>query len=307
MLQLPIFTAFTIMLHGASRAAVGVRRAAGPCAGADASAGLSGTLQLLVRTLPVMPAHLYEAELEKSLQSAGAMVRWAITAVDDETVTAEVILLPHSRSAPPRSVPTTMSLSDGWMRTSGLQLVACAEHVVAAAAVLADAKSCDEEEPRALSACGCKLGKAGRSCEAAADSLDEGEWAAATAPLSNAARSLAAAAASLLKTSASEQSCQREELSVALAEAAAELEDASSVTGCISLAAAAGPSVSACGEALSVASLALGAYAEELNDGVTAAHAEAGAPLVDASACLREAGVAMAESGASLEHGNRPL
>ena len=42
-----------------------------------------------------MPAHLYEAELEKSLQSEGAMVRWAITAVDAETVTAEVVLLPH--------------------------------------------------------------------------------------------------------------------------------------------------------------------------------------------------------------------
>ena len=52
MLQLAIVTAVTFVLHGASRAAVGVSRAAGPCAGADASVGLSGTLKLVVRTTP---------------------------------------------------------------------------------------------------------------------------------------------------------------------------------------------------------------------------------------------------------------
>ena len=53
MLQLGIVTAVTFVLHGASRAAVGVvSRAAGPCAGADASVGLSGTLKLVVRTTP---------------------------------------------------------------------------------------------------------------------------------------------------------------------------------------------------------------------------------------------------------------
>ena len=46
--MLAIVTAATFVLHGTSRAAVGVRRAAGPSAGADASIGLSGTLKLLV-------------------------------------------------------------------------------------------------------------------------------------------------------------------------------------------------------------------------------------------------------------------
>ena len=68
-----------------------------------------------------MPAHLYEAELEKSLESEGAMVRWAITSVDAETVTAEIVLLPHRPSphdgpSPPdgpvsrRTAPPTMTL-----------------------------------------------------------------------------------------------------------------------------------------------------------------------------------------------------
>ena len=46
--MLAIVAAASFVLHGASRAAVGVRRAAGPSAGADASVGLSGTLKLLV-------------------------------------------------------------------------------------------------------------------------------------------------------------------------------------------------------------------------------------------------------------------
>ena len=257
--------------------------------------GASGSLRLLVRVLPMMPAHLYESALEKSLQSEGDMVRWYISRVDEEsqTVTAEVVLLP--RAPPPRGAPTMM-VSDGWMRTSGNQMLACADHVLAAAAVLGEDQR-GEEEPGALSAGATELGNAGRSCTAAADSLDEREWAAATEPLSDAARSLTAAAASL----------HGHGCGAALAAAAAELADASSVTGCISLAAAAGPSVSACGEALSTASLALGAYAEGLEVGVAAAHAEAGARLRDASACMGEAGVAMVESGANLEQGKRPL
>ena len=46
--MLAIVAASSFVLHGASRAAVGVRRAAGPSAGADASVGVSGTLKLLV-------------------------------------------------------------------------------------------------------------------------------------------------------------------------------------------------------------------------------------------------------------------
>ena len=69
--------------------------------------------------------------------------------------------------------------------------------------------------------------------------------------------------------------------------------------------------MTACGVALSAASLALGAHAHAVgrNDGVgvTAEHREAGARLAEASGCLREAGAAMAESGANLEQGKRPL
>ena len=55
--MLAIVAAASFVLHGASRAAVGVRRAAGPSAGADASVGLSGTLKLLVLAPAEAVAH----------------------------------------------------------------------------------------------------------------------------------------------------------------------------------------------------------------------------------------------------------
>ena len=55
--MLAIVTAASFVLHGASRAAVGVRRAAGPSAGADASVGLSGTLKLMVLAPAEAVAH----------------------------------------------------------------------------------------------------------------------------------------------------------------------------------------------------------------------------------------------------------
>ena len=257
----------------------------------------TGGLQLLVRTLPVMPAHLYEAELESSLREQGDIVRWYISRVEDDIATAEVVLRP--RSSKPRGGKPTMCEreggSSGSMLACGDHLMRCGDEMVAAAAVLGENQR-DEEEPGALSAGGCELVNVGRACTAAAAHLDEGEWGAATYPLDDAAGGLAAAAASL-----GSHGCGS-----SLDDGSTALGDAASVTGCMMLAAAAGPSLAACGHALEAASVGLGTYADGLAEGVTTAHAEAGSRLRQASLALRDAGVAMASSGEALEQGRPP-
>lgn len=267
-------------------AAVG-RASAGQRGGCMSDA--DGALKMVTLEMPKMPAHLYEAEVKQRLE--GEVIRWYISRVEGETVYAEVVVMPPR---PGRGGTPTMCASgpDGWMRSCSDHLLACADHVVAAAAVLGENQR-DEEEPGALSAGGCALANVGRSCDQAADKLEEREWQQATEPLADAASSLEAASANL----------EGHGCAGALADAAAALEDASSVTGCMSLAAAAGPSLAECGEALAAASSGLGSYAEGLEAGVTPAHAESGTRLRAASEALRDAGAAMAEAGMSLELG----
>lgn len=255
--------------------------------------GTSG-LQLLVRTLPVMPAHLYEAELESSLREQGDIVRWYISRVEDEIATAEVVLRPRT-STPRGGKPVMCEGEGGWMLACGNALMKCGDEMVAAAAVLGENQR-DEEEPGALSAGGAELVNVGRACTAAAAHLDEGEWGAATYPLDDAAGGLASAAASLAA-----HGC-----GTSLDDGSTALGDAASVTGCMMLAKAAGPSLAACGNALEAASVGLGTYADGLIEGVTTAHAEAGSRLRQASLSLRDAGAAMASSGEALERGEPP-
>ena len=89
--------------------------------------------------------------------------------------------------------------------------------------------------------------------------------------------------------------------SAGLLAAAAELEDASCVTGCISLAAAAGPNLRAAGEALQEGSGTLRGRADDLASGPTAAHAEASESLRGAADALDAAGLCLVEAGDALE------
>jgi len=256
-----------------------------------AASGLQAGLQLLVRTLPVMPAHLYEAGLVQSLKPQGDIVRRYTSKVDEDTATLEVVLLPCKQATSRTSFPPVACLrGEGWLFACGDGLLDCANHLEAAAAVLSEFPMCDEEEPGAMSAAGSELARAGHSCQVAAACFDQGDWPAATEPLCDAAGSLASAAANL------DAWCG----GAPLANAAAQLDDASSVT------AAAGPSMVECGSALVVASIDLDAYADELAVEGTPAHAEAGAVLRHASAALRDAGAAMEASGAALERGDPP-
>ena len=173
------------------------------------------------------------------------------------------------------------------------RLLFSADAIVAAAAVLGENQR-QEEEPGRLSSGGCALANVARDCALVGAALDEKDWEAATEPLAAVAVSLSTAAASL------------EGLveGTALSEAAYEIEDASCVTGCISLAAAAGPNLEAAGELVGRAGGALRAHGEGmLNAGTTAAHVEAGNRLCEAGGATAEAGEHMAEAGRRLEAG----
>ena len=74
-----------------------------------------------------------------------------------------------------------------------------------------------------------------------------------------------------------------------------------------SLAAAAGPSRHASGEAMLQGSKALICQAAALGAGPTAAHAEGGRRLGDAGKELEVAGSSLCDAGAALEEGRRPL
>ena len=173
------------------------------------------------------------------------------------------------------------------------RLADAADAIVAAAAVLGE-NQCQEEEPGRLSAGGCALANAGRDVELMGQHISDADWPAATEPLAAVAVSLASAATfleGLVEASA-------------LLAAADECEEASCVTGCISLAAAAGPNIEAAGLLITEAGGAIAAHGEGmLSAGTSAAHTEAGRQLCEAGAAVEGAGEHMAVAGRRLEDG----
>ena len=178
-------------------------------------------------------------------------------------------------------------------------LATCAEafstasdRVVAAAAVLGENQRI-EEEPGALSALGGALANAGRDLVVAAAALDEdADWPAAADALAGVAGSLREAAAA-----------SDAEGMDGLDGAAAELEDASCVTGCIALAAAAGPNLQEAAAGVNLASIWLGSRSEALDTGCTPAHRAAGDCMSAAALAMKEAARSLHDAGARLESG----
>jgi hypothetical protein len=136
-----------------------------------------------------------------------------------------------------------MSVSADAMASSSRALMAAADHIVAAAAILGE-NQCEEEDPASLSSGGCSIANAARDAAAVSEALARREWEDATDPLAAMAGSLFASAA-----------CLEDICGAALGEAGIELEDASQVTGCIQLAAAAGQLIIGAGESLASAGL----------------------------------------------------
>ena len=85
--------------------------------------------------------------------------------------------------------------------------------------------------------------------------------------------------------------------------AAAELEDASCVTGCIALAAAAGPNLQEAAAGVNLASIWLGSRSEALDTGCTPAHRAAGECMSAAALAMKEAARSLHDAGARLESG----
>ena len=120
-------------------------------------------------------------------------------------------------------------------------------------------------------------------------------WQGATEPLAAVAVSLDTAAASF------DGVINQSEV---LSAAAAELEEAASCTGCIMLAAAAGPNLVAAGELIGVAGEALADHGAGMSEaGFTPAHDEAGVRLQEGGEAVAEAGMALVEVGVRLEEG----
>ena len=144
------------------------------------------------------------------------------------------------RPAVPRRRATRITACEPSLGRAGRHLEACGDALVAAAAVLGE-NQFQEEEPGSWSAAGCALAISGRDFAEATAALADSNWEAATGPLASAAAQFCIAAAS---------TASHADASAAFEEAAAAVEDASSCTGCISLAAAAGPSLAEGGAAL---------------------------------------------------------
>ena len=177
----------------------------------------------------------------------------------------------------------------------GLQLTAAADRMVSAAAVLGESQQ-QEENPTALSACGGALAKAGAELRAAARSLSEdGDWECTAEALLSVATSLKTASAAL--------EASGDAGSVEFAVMAAELEDASTVTGCIALAAAAGPNLIAAGEALADAASAIRGRGVDLANGASAAHVTAGEELSAAAGFMEASAAQLCTGGEQLEAG----
>jgi hypothetical protein len=178
----------------------------------------------------------------------------------------------------PSSLP--MSMAAPALSRCATSLRTCSDYITAAGA---------HSESVALATAGDALGKAGRECDVASFQLGALDWGETAISFAAAAQALAAAAASLESPLADE---------IELASAA--LKEGSSVSGCISLAAAAGPELAEAGEALCRAGGLLDSNLI-VNCGEAAAQ-----QLSLASGALTAAGSQMRLQGELLEAG-RPL
>ena len=138
------------------------------------------------------------------------------------------------------------------------------------------------------------MGRAANELAAASHALLEGDWPSATMPLAESAVFLSAAAASMSDAI----TCD------GLHDAAREIDDAASVTGCIALAAAAGPSLQAAAEALSDFGDALVEFGSLLeSEGATSSHADAGQRVQKAARAASDSAKGLATAGVLLEEG----
>ena len=200
------------------------------------------------------------------------------------------------RPAVPRRRATRITACEPSLGRAGRHLEACGDALVAAAAVLGE-NQFQEEEPGSWSAAGCALAISGRDFAEATAALADSNWEAATGPLASAAAQFCIAAAS---------TASHADASAAFEEAAAAVEDASSCTGCISLAAAAGPSLAEGGAALqarrnSLASTATGwqtstERARAASPARASSEERASSLLPENSSCSRDRGSRAAKS-----------
>ena len=150
---------------------------------------------------------------------------------------------------------------------SAASLLEASEHLLAAAAGPDDA---------AWSAAGSALASAARELNRAGEAIADGDWPCATEPLAAAASSFARArfpvGDALLKS------------------VSAQLLDASNVSGCISLAAAAGPNLVAAAEALAGAGSALCLHGAAMPSTSNSRLHQAGLAIVAASKQMHDCG-----------------
>lgn len=161
-------------------------------------------------------------------------------------------------------------------------LATAGERLVAAAAVLGEGDG----------ACGGALSDAGPHLDAAAGGLDGADWECA-------ADAIAAVAGCLREAGSATDG----DAAAALVEAATQLEDASEVTGCISLAAAAGPNLQDAATGLDEVASAFGTRAEDLAGASTPAYEAASKAMREAAEAMMAAASSLREAGVQLENG----
>ena len=186
------------------------------------------------------------------------------------------------------------------IRTPSSCLAASSTELAHASTLLADVavllqESQEQAAPRELSG---SLAAAAQELKCAAHALSEGDWPAAADPIGQAGTSFALAAAFL------EELSQTPSSSAGFVTAAAELADAASVTGCIALAAAAGPNLQFAGEALGESAGALLSHGATLiENGETSVRQATGGKLCDAARAMQASALSMCEAGIALEGG----
>ncbi|KAL3893599.1 MAG: hypothetical protein SGPRY_014117 [Prymnesium sp.] len=216
-----------------------------------------------------------------------------------------------SGTSSPRSLPPRVVLPPIVRRVSSPSLslhaqepliASCASDFAKASHSLVMAARALSESPQ-LEQAASRLTEGGGALSAASISFAEvshllseesQDWEAATSPLSEAAGQLRTAGSSLSPIDGG-----------ALGRSALELETASCTTGCISLAAAAGPDLQAAGDDIEVAGAAVMAYGETLltSTASTAAHGAAAKQFNAAGSALKSAGSLLREAGSLLENG----